>query len=113
MSSIQPQPGLELKVYSVDHLRDLLRRRFTQYRLEAITQPLNETRSESLYIECAPVLGAVADQVAGLPRRDNFCWDIAALVLNDKGVKYQASVFCVADWNAHEIAEETVKWQSV
>lgn len=102
-----PQSESRVEVYSVEHLHDLILRRKKYFHLEAIVQPSGELRKTDLFIDWP---SKNYGTVQGAMVTDNFSYDIAIRVLEDKGEKWQAKVYCPGDWNAHDIAAETEKW---
>ena len=96
----------EIKVQSLTHLHSLVKRNFTSYKLEAKVAPSGEIRSCYIYVDMPKQLhGANENGIL----TDNFGYDACVLVLTNPG-KYSASIYCLGDWSAHEIAEETAKW---
>jgi len=96
-----------VQVQSSMHLLDLIRRGKRYYRLEAIVRPSGELRGTDLYVSEPTKYYGSAD---GQRVTDNFAYDILLRVLEDKGEKWNAKVYCPGDWNAHDIAAEIEKW---
>lgn len=99
---------LDVRVQSLEHLQSLLKRDLYEYRLEA--EVGRESRSIKLYFQyrkLAPGCTLQLDDPNALT--DNFGYDICIRILNDPA-KYMAKVFCLVDWSAHDVAEETAQW---
>jgi hypothetical protein len=97
---------VKLKVHSLSHLDHLIDERHTDFMLEAVVQPSGETRTSYIYVDRPKrVLAANDDAVI----YDNFGYNACLLVLANPG-KYEASIYCLGNWSAHDIAQETARW---
>jgi hypothetical protein len=102
-----PPTKPHVQVQSTMHFLDLIRRGKRHYRLEAIVQPSGELRGTDVYADIPSVNHGYAQ---GAMVTDNFGYDIIMRVLEDKGEKWDAQVYCPGDWSAHDVAAEIEKW---
>lgn len=103
--SIFNQP--RIKVHSVWHLHDLLRRGKSCFRVEAVVQPSRELRGQDLSGVHRPTEILAANDHSVIS--NCFGYDCCLLVLSDPN-RYEATIYCYGAWNAHDEAEETAKW---
>lgn len=94
----------KIKVHSLKHLDSLLKRGHHNYRLEAMIWPSGKINGMQLYVEKPknPFVDAWID---------DFGYFACSLSLKEPG-KYPSDIYCMDNWNAHDIAEELAKWGS-